>query len=53
MAGQHTSSATSSWILLELAARPDVQKDLYDEQVKHFGQRDPARWEEGLGQSMV
>lgn len=40
MAGQHTSSATSSWILLELAARPDVQKDLYDEQVAHFGQPD-------------
>lgn len=40
MAGQHTSSATSSWILLELAARPDVQKELYDEQVAHFGQAD-------------
>jgi sterol 14-demethylase len=24
MAGQHTSSATSSWTLLELASRPDV-----------------------------
>jgi sterol 14-demethylase len=24
MAGQHTSSATSSWILLHLADRPDV-----------------------------
>lgn len=24
MAGQHTSSATSSWTLLHLAARPDV-----------------------------
>lgn len=25
MAGQHTSSATSSWTLLELADRPDIQ----------------------------
>lgn len=37
MAGQHTSSATSSWTLLHIADRPDVQQALYDEQVKHFG----------------
>lgn len=24
MAGQHTSSATSSWVLLHLASRPDI-----------------------------
>lgn len=24
MAGQHTSSATSSWILLHIAHRPDI-----------------------------
>jgi sterol 14-demethylase len=37
MAGQHTSSATSSWTLLHVAGNPEVQQALYDEQVKHFG----------------
>ncbi|EJU04979.1 lanosterol 14-alpha-demethylase [Dacryopinax primogenitus] len=37
MAGQHTSSATMAWCLLNLAVRPDVQQAMYDEQVKHFG----------------
>lgn len=37
MAGQHTSSATSSWTFLHIADRPDIQQALYDEQVKHFG----------------
>ncbi|KAL7417207.1 lanosterol 14-alpha-demethylase [Mrakia frigida] len=40
MAGQHTSSATSSWTLLELANRPDIQKALYDEQVAVLGKPD-------------
>ncbi|KAH8830885.1 cytochrome P450 [Flagelloscypha sp. PMI_526] len=40
MAGQHTSSATSSWSLLHLASRPDIQKELYEEQVKFFGSPD-------------
>jgi len=40
MAGQHTSSATSSWTLLHLATRPDVVQSIYDEQVKHFGNAD-------------
>ncbi|KAG8922031.1 Lanosterol 14-alpha-demethylase [Tulasnella sp. 418] len=40
MAGQHTSSATTSWALLHISSRPDVQQALYDEQVKHFGQPD-------------
>ncbi|CCE62907.1 hypothetical protein TPHA_0D02710 [Tetrapisispora phaffii CBS 4417] len=34
MGGQHTSAATSAWILLHLAERPDVQKELYDEQMR-------------------
>jgi sterol 14-demethylase len=29
MAGQHTSSATSSWALLHLASRPDVWYGLF------------------------
>ena len=36
MAGQHTSSATSSWSLLHLASRPDIQDALYEEQAKNF-----------------
>ena len=31
MAGQHTSSATSSWTLLHLASRPDVWYGLFCE----------------------
>lgn len=33
MGGQHTSAATSAWILLHLAERPDVQEELYKEQM--------------------
>jgi len=36
MAGQHTSSTTSSWALLHLAANPDVADALYREQVDNF-----------------
>jgi sterol 14-demethylase len=32
MAGQHSSSATISWILLRLACRPDIQDELLQEQ---------------------
>ncbi|KAI9337046.1 cytochrome P450 [Zopfochytrium polystomum] len=32
MAGQHTSSTTSSWILFELARRPDIVQALLEEQ---------------------
>lgn len=34
MGGQHTSAATSAWALLHLAARPDVQEELYQEQMR-------------------
>ncbi|EDO17684.1 hypothetical protein Kpol_1004p61 [Vanderwaltozyma polyspora DSM 70294] len=34
MGGQHTSAATSAWALLHLAERPDVQKELYEEQMR-------------------
>ena len=40
MAGQHTSSATGSWILLHLAQKPEVVEELYQEQVKHFRNSD-------------
>lgn len=37
MAGQHSSSSTSSWIMLRLAQNPQVMEDLYNEQVKVLG----------------
>lgn len=37
MAGQHSSSSTSAWITLLLAARPDIMEDLYQEQVNVLG----------------
>ncbi|KAG1789006.1 cytochrome P450 [Suillus plorans] len=40
MAGQHTSSASSSWTLLHLAQNVEVQEALYQEQVDHFGNLD-------------
>ena len=40
LAGQHTSSATSSWTLLHLASRPDVQEQIYQEQVRVCKQKD-------------
>ncbi|KAL7416533.1 cytochrome P450 [Mrakia frigida] len=40
MGGQHTSAATTTWALLEIASHPDIQQALYDEQVKHLGQDD-------------
>jgi sterol 14-demethylase len=37
MAGQHSSSSTSSWIMLRLASRPDIMDELYEEQVRVLG----------------
>ncbi len=37
MAGQHSSASTSSWILLRLATRPDIQGELLAEQRKELG----------------
>jgi sterol 14-demethylase len=37
MAGQHSSSATISWILLRLASRPEIQDELLGEQRKALG----------------
>ncbi|KAI0733672.1 cytochrome P450 [Fomitopsis betulina] len=37
MAGQHTSSSSTSWVLLHLADRPDIAEMLYQEQVEQFG----------------
>lgn len=40
MAGQHTSSSSTAWILVRLAENPDVAEQLYEEQVKHFASPD-------------
>lgn len=37
MAGQHSSSSTSSWIMLRLASRPDIMEELYQEQLRVLG----------------
>ncbi|KAH9451383.1 hypothetical protein Pst134EB_018854 [Puccinia striiformis f. sp. tritici] len=37
MAGQHTSAATGSWLILHLASRPDLVKELRKEQIELFG----------------
>ena len=41
MAGQHSSSSTSAWILLRLATRPDVLEELYEEQKAVLGDNLP------------
>lgn len=38
MAGQHSSSSTSAWILLRLATRPDILEELYEEQKAILGE---------------
>lgn len=40
MAGQHTSAATGSWLLLHIGQNQRLQQALYDEQVKHWGNPD-------------
>ena len=37
MAGQHSSSVTSSWIMLRMASRPDIMEELYEEQLRILG----------------
>ena len=37
MAGQHNSYSVASWILFRLATRPDLQEELYQEQLRTFG----------------
>jgi sterol 14-demethylase len=37
MAGQHSSSSSSSWIMLRLASRPDIMEELYQEQIEVLG----------------
>lgn len=48
MAGQHSSSSTSAWIMLRLASRPDIMDELYEEQVRELGSDLPPLTLEGL-----
>jgi sterol 14-demethylase len=48
MAGQHSSSSTSSWIMLRLAQNPNIMEELYQEQVKVLGADLPALTYEDL-----
>ncbi|ELR09648.1 hypothetical protein GMDG_04139 [Pseudogymnoascus destructans 20631-21] len=49
MAGQHSSSSTSSWMMLNLAARPDIIEGLYQEQIRLLGADLPPLTYENLG----
>ena len=42
MAGQHSSSVTSSWIMLHLAAQPEIMEELYQEQLRVLGKEPSA-----------
>jgi sterol 14-demethylase len=44
MAGQHSSSSTSAWIILRLATRPDIQEELLKEQ-KEILDENPLTYE--------
>jgi len=48
MAGQHSSSSTSAWIVLRLASRPDITEDLYQEQIRVLGTNLPPLQYEDL-----
>ncbi|KAI1826070.1 cytochrome P450 [Xylaria intraflava] len=38
MAGQHSSSSSSAWIMLRLASRPDIAEKLYEERLRICGE---------------
>lgn len=48
MAGQHTSSSASSWVVLHLASRPEVTEQLYQEQLRVLGEDLPPLQHEHL-----
>ncbi|KAK1658903.1 14-alpha sterol demethylase Cyp51A [Colletotrichum godetiae] len=43
MGGQHSSSSASAWIMLRLAAHPEIAQELYEEQVQNLGHGDQQR----------
>ena len=48
MGGQHSTSATGSWIMLYLADEPKVQEDLYQEQLRELGEASQSLNYDGL-----
>jgi sterol 14-demethylase len=48
MAGQHSSSSTSAWIMIRLATRPDIQEQLLEEQKRVLGEDLPPLTYENL-----
>jgi sterol 14-demethylase len=48
MAGQHSSSSTSAWIMIRLATRPDIQEELLEEQKRVLGEDLPPLTYENL-----
>jgi sterol 14-demethylase len=48
MAGQHSSSSTSAWIMIRLATRPDIQEELLEEQKRVLGENLPPLTYESL-----
>ncbi|RAL15684.1 cytochrome P450 [Aspergillus homomorphus CBS 101889] len=45
MAGQHSSASTASWIVLHLAANPDIMDELFAEQLRVLGSDLPLTYE--------
>ena len=48
MAGQHSSSSSSAWIILRLATRPDIQEELLAEQKRVLGDHLPPLTHDNL-----
>ncbi len=48
MAGQHSSATTGAWVVLRLASRPDIQQELYEEQLRVLGSNLPPFSHENL-----
>ncbi|PKY01321.1 14-alpha sterol demethylase Cyp51B [Aspergillus campestris IBT 28561] len=48
MAGQHSSSSTAAWIVLNLAKNPEVMEELYQEQLRVLGSDLPPLTYESL-----
>lgn len=46
MGGQHTSSATSSWFLLHLGEKPELQEELYNEIKSVLGDRNDLTYDD-------
>lgn len=49
MAGQHSSSSSSSWMMLRLAEKPELIEELYQEQIRELGPDLPPLTYESLG----